>query len=622
MTPEPLRETRVAKAAVNSAAIRFQRRISSAFWVAAVLLGGFQFWISRQTMNTDGISYLDMADAIARGNWRAAVNGYWSPLYPCLLAAGRLLFRPSAYWEFAVVHLVNFFIFLGAAAAFQFFLSSLVGYVRRRNQAAETSQAAKPLPEWALLSLGYSLFLWSSLALINLSTVSPDMTVALFVFLASALILRSNSVMDHAPKSALLGLVLGLGYLAKTAMMPLSVVFFAAAILAGWRRSSPAASPEESSTRAKVLRLAPEVALGVVVFLLVSGPLVLALSKSKGRLTIGDSARLNWAWYINHIPRYHWQGIPAAGAPVHPTRKLLASPGVYVFDSSNLATYDIWYDPSYWDDGIRPRLDIKTEIGQLRNNLRFYFRFFLVRQIGILAPCIFFILLGLRGKQSLTGLADHAEELLPALAALVMYAPIYVEVRYIAPFVVVLWMALFAAVRVPANALSRRAATYSVAVALAFTLVSLGAGLPDAKGPYGLLEAVRWKSPYLQFEVAEELHRMGIEPGDKVAWIRPKAPARERYDWARLGRVRINAEIPGVEEKAFWMASPETQSQVIQALDGTGAKALISTQPPPAGSTLEWQPVGSTGFYLVFLPESVRSGGKSSSTRTSLTRLS
>jgi hypothetical protein len=581
--------------------VNFQRRISSAFWIAAVLLGGFQFWISRQTMNTDGISYLDMADAIARGNWRAAVNGYWSPLYPCLLALGRIIFRPSAYREFAVVHLVNFFIFLAATAAFQFFLASLLGYLRAENSASESSRDSGPLPEWALMALGYSLFLWSSLALINLSIVSPDLTVSLFVFLAVGVILRSNGVKVLAAVAALFGLVLGLGYLAKAAMMPLGVAFFAAWILAMWRRPARglAAAP---CVRRRISELAPTVALAAAVFLLVSAPLIFALSRSAGRLTIGDSAKLNWAWYIDHVPRYHWQGIPAVGAPLHPTRKLLASPGLYLFDSSSFATYDIWYDVSYWDDGVRPRFELKNEIGVLRNNLRFYLRFFLERQIGIVAPLLFLILLDIR--QFFAKLSAYIEGILTPVAALAMYAVVYVEVRYIAPFVVVMWMVLFAAVRIPAKSRGERWATCAASVALAFALVSLAVGLPAAAGPYGLRDAMEWKPSFPQFEVAEALHQMGVEPGDKVAWIRPKAPSRERYDWARLGRFRIIAEIPGVDEKAFWTASPEVQQQVAHALDGTAAKVLVSTEPPPAGSALDWHPIGTTGFYALFLAES------------------
>jgi hypothetical protein len=57
--------------------------------VAAVILvlGLLQAWAGRHSMQSDGISYLDMGDAIVRGDWRMALNGYWSPLYPFLLGA-------------------------------------------------------------------------------------------------------------------------------------------------------------------------------------------------------------------------------------------------------------------------------------------------------------------------------------------------------------------------------------------------------------------------------------------------------------------------------------------------------------------------------------------------------
>ena len=40
------------------------------------------------------------------------------------------------------------------------------------------------LPEWALVALGYTLFIWSSLSLIKISVVTPDMCVAALVYLA------------------------------------------------------------------------------------------------------------------------------------------------------------------------------------------------------------------------------------------------------------------------------------------------------------------------------------------------------------------------------------------------------------------------------------------------------
>ena len=580
-------------------ATHLRNRISPMFWAAVFLLGGFQFWISRQAMNTDGISYLDIADAIAHGHWAAAVNAYWSPLYPSLLALARMLLRPSPYNEFAVVHFVNFLIFIAAAFAFEIFLNSFVNYVRQ-IAGVETEARAGVLPEWLLKALGYSLFLWTSLVLIGLGTVAPDMTASVFVFLAAAIILRIKNGQRNTAEFVLLGLLLGLSYLAKAAMMPLSFVILVLAVMAACQRSDPSKPRNNGSILSNLRWALPRAALALAVLLVVAAPLILALSKSKGRLTMGDSARLNWAWYINHVPRYHWQGVPAVGVPTHPTRKLLTNPGVYEFDSDAPATYDIWYDPSYWNDGVRPRLDVKSQIGQLINNARFYLYFIFVQQAGIVFPCILLLAIGW-GRPLWKRLGQFREELLLGLAALVMYAPVYVEMRYFAPFLVILWLGLFAAVRFPGFTRQGRIAYVAASVALVFIIASLFASITDAKGPATLRDAIRPRGFFLQYQVAEDLHNMGVEPGEKVAWIRPAKPMRQRYDWARLAKLKIVAEIPATSEKDFWTAAPATQEQVLQALDSTGARALVVTQLPVSDSKLDWKPIGDTGFSLVFL---------------------
>ena len=43
------------------------------------------------TLHPDGISYVDVSGHYLAGNWPLPKSGYWSPLYPRLLAAARLL---------------------------------------------------------------------------------------------------------------------------------------------------------------------------------------------------------------------------------------------------------------------------------------------------------------------------------------------------------------------------------------------------------------------------------------------------------------------------------------------------------------------------------------------------
>src|SRR5262245_31889130 len=95
-------------------------------WVVALVLGAAQAWVTRFTMNPDGVSYLDIGDAYWRGDWHNAINAYWSPLYSWILGLLLKALRPSSYWEYPLVHLVNFLIYVAALACFEFFLGTFI----------------------------------------------------------------------------------------------------------------------------------------------------------------------------------------------------------------------------------------------------------------------------------------------------------------------------------------------------------------------------------------------------------------------------------------------------------------------------------------------------------------
>ena len=70
-------------------------RVDRTFLILSVVLGGLQAWISRYAMNPDGVSYLDIGDAYLRGDWKAAINGYWSPMYSVVLGTAMRILKPS-----------------------------------------------------------------------------------------------------------------------------------------------------------------------------------------------------------------------------------------------------------------------------------------------------------------------------------------------------------------------------------------------------------------------------------------------------------------------------------------------------------------------------------------------
>jgi len=59
------------------------------------------------------ISYLDVGDTYFRGDWAAAINGYWSPLYSWCLGLALYVLKPSIWWEFITVHLVIYYLHRG-----------------------------------------------------------------------------------------------------------------------------------------------------------------------------------------------------------------------------------------------------------------------------------------------------------------------------------------------------------------------------------------------------------------------------------------------------------------------------------------------------------------------------
>ena len=75
--------------------------------------------VRSQSMNEDGINYLDLGDAWWNGDWGAIVNTTWSPLYAWILGIVVNLTRPSVWWEFPVVQVTNFLLFALTLGCFE-----------------------------------------------------------------------------------------------------------------------------------------------------------------------------------------------------------------------------------------------------------------------------------------------------------------------------------------------------------------------------------------------------------------------------------------------------------------------------------------------------------------------
>ena len=544
------------------------------FWCLAVALGALEVWARRNEVSPDSISYIEMAEAAARGEWHALVNGYWSPLYPLLLSASFRLFHPSAYWEFTFVHLMNLALYLGDLVCFEIFLKELVA-VRRTESGFEES--LRPVPEKTLWTCGYLLFLWSGQFWLSPAMANPDIIVAGLAYLATALLLRLYLAKGTWFLFGGLGAVLGAAYLAKTAMFPVSFFFLACGFLLLARG--------EGAYRNALARSA----LATAVFLLVCSPLILALSREKHRITFGDSGRMAYAELVNGAPMWtHWQGQPAGtGRPAHPTRRVFANPPIYEFAEPIAGSYPPWYDPSYWYEGIRPHFSWQGQLRVLFRSASQYLKLFSRSGALYVAFLALVVQVGKTGKWH-WGEGRLGLVWLPSLAALAMYALVLVEQRYVSPFalVLLLWVLTSARFSLNDSGTIRKRTVPVVVLALAVAMA-----WPVARDLRGVLR----NRPYEPWEVAVGLEGMGISPGTRVGSIGTGLSAY----WAHLARVKIIAEISERDQSSFWAADAARKEEALRKFSELGAKAVVtrSSEPPTDG----WRQVGQT-HYCVWRP--------------------
>ena len=559
-------------------------RLKAVFRLLAVTMAALQAWRGF-SVNPDGVSYLDIADAYLRGDWHAAVNTYWSPLYSWLLAAGLAVFRPAPLAEFAVVKVVNFAIFLAALAAFEWFVHEVMA---SRSPGGATAPGADEgnvaLPRWLVVAFAYALFLYSCCVLTSLALVSPDLLVSMFVLLLAAWTLRARRVSPGLVGSLLFGLLLGAACLAKAAMLPLGLLFLGSSLLA------------VGSVRKAAVHLAAASAVWAVVF----GVFVGAMSAKAGRLTLGDVSRLNYIWVINGVRNHGWEADdPRLGTAVHPPRRLSSEPPVFVFEGPAPATFPLWYDPPYWCDGLKWRFDPQQQLAAILKTSKLYCLLFFLT-IAPLTAAVALLHFGgwrlsrgtvrVQAAERLRALLAEYPLLVPGLGACAMYAMVHLDDRYLAGFLVLLGVAAVRAVRFAPSRLAvmgRWGGVTAGAIVLAPTvLLALHQGVRAAQVAAGGGARPDW-------QIAEELQRRGVRAGDPVGYV---AVDPFSCGWARAGRYRIMAETRPRDFKAFWAADATRQAEVLDAFRTAGAAAVVAREVPE--SVVGWERIPGTDYAV------------------------
>jgi hypothetical protein len=384
-------------------------------------------------------------------------------------------------------------------------------------------------------------------------------------------------------KFVLFGLILAVGYWTKAILFPMGFVTLGVAFL--WKRSSPG--------------WGRGIAVAGLVFLFACSPLILLLSHQEGRFTFGDSGKMVYAWYVSpQTSRRNWQGeVPGSGIPLHPTRQLLRYPALFEFDGPVTGTYPPWTNPSYWNAGLQWHFKLRPQVQMIATALPSEIRLLLSARPELVAGIIALALLS--GRLLWAGLRELWPFLAMSLAVMGIYLPVHAEDRFLGGSVLVLFLVLLAAPRFRPE-VQKAAALIAVAVFLVMALGTADYTVRVASN-HMAIPGTGPESAWQDVVAAEQLRRMGAQPGDKVAVI---ADGTRAY-WARLAKLRIVAEIMDSNHgsKDFWDAPEPVRQQAYEAFARSHAKLVVTVCPlsPPETPT-GWEQIAETPYCARPLP--------------------
>ncbi|MES2391915.1 MAG: hypothetical protein V4555_09760 [Acidobacteriota bacterium] len=543
---------------------------------------------SGDVYGSDAVQYLDIARAMERGDWHSALNPLWSQGYPALLAAARPLFTAGPVGDWRETRVLNCVIFAADYAAFLFLLMGLVSDLRGRAR-------------WLVVSAGLMLFVASQVCLGQVSRVSPDELVSAFFFLACGLILRwVRAADDRVGRGVVLGLVLGVGFLVKAVFLLLScgmLVLLAAAL---WSRRRS---------------LRPLLAAAVV-FAVIAGSYGTALSRSTGKVTLGEAGAINYAWHVDRLQKWvHWEGgvEPAAeawpkpwiarfaqwdtrppefGLPVHPSVIVQERPRVYGFAAPIHATYVPYFDPPYWYAGYKHVFGWRYQVIALAKSLGDLVSVLLALPMFYAVVLAAGILLWGRRREGLRSwLREHWAVAACGLLGVAIYLPVHLEGRYLASMLAVIGLC---AITAGAAEVSRE----KFRVVMAVLALGLFGALMRTQLPVWR-NVLRHKSPMqtVDWKIGQAVLAARVparSPVGVVAWT-----ANLHSDWAYMAQVEITSETATPEDfDLFWKQDAAGRRRSLDAFRRAGATVVFSYGKPDGADGVGWTHLGDTPMWM------------------------
>ncbi len=246
-----------------------------ALLLASVSLICLRAYQQRYTVGSDGISYISIAEHYASGDFKTAVNGYWSPMISWLMAP-LISIGIESRLTFMIVNSLS-------AISIILLGSVLIWRYASRNILAVSAYI-----------IGSTMFMAYAVG-----SLFPDILLTAWTIFFLFLLIYTDTAIDRKPKGrtayafySLLAFVGTIGYLTKMYAAPFFLVVI---IMWGLLRTTVNWRKSKDSNRNKLIKgLLPSFLISVF-FILLSAPWIIALSLKYDYLTYGSSFSVNTA---------------------------------------------------------------------------------------------------------------------------------------------------------------------------------------------------------------------------------------------------------------------------------------------------------------------------------------
>ncbi len=564
--------------------------------IAALLMACIQTVAWYDYIFWDTISYLELAQQFRLHNYSLFINPYWSPLYPLLFGLLSSL-APSVEMErplLVVMQLLCFVLFLFASRSFWCAVWKLHLFYSEK-------EGTEPLPRGAAIVFFTYVTVFSALVVGDVSMKTPDLLAAAIYLYANAAVLSCLYQENHPSRFAMVGTLLGLAYLAKSFFISVALPCIA---LMRWRGKEYGLL----STRSMICLVAP--------MLLVIALYVIPLSVSLGKVSLGESGKYQLLFCTTQhlspaVPLVH-----GSQETKHPARILFENPRFYEFVEPFDVTYPPWFNPHYWNDGIKMEIKWPLFSGMLIEkfvvlctSFGIYFAVLYLYLVTVTRTLFPFSLQRIKSLSPIAGSAWFGAVILLVLTVWPRYV-----IGLVSPIFAGFIICFDYSLQKSTQKLARGLSILSTLMLLTFvwnSLLHLYFAFPQ------IGETLKEKTGYplppchidKQSPVAKKLKELSIKPGERVARI-AMSEGGELY-WARLAQVRIVCESVDVEH--FFQSPPERRLELYGKLRKLGVKAILldgkykernSKSVDVVPNEPGWQMVEGTSYYVLPLDKS------------------